>query len=254
MEADLSKPLRRETILSGVRRVCAPAAVFAAASAAVLIAAWLTFRQPAALALACGFAGILAWEIYPRPAGVRYSTGWRKPDRLTRDICLLAMSRGLKEDQPIQAWHPDFFALIQTPSDGSIEELWAASWNYTYALLDGDLEAAARFIECQLALFAEERPATRYITLGDALHFYTAVALDANKTRTLLAQIREIRWELEPRTLPYIDAAIALAEDRRADAVAIAQNQLDRIGAEGGTAGIQLQRELLTHCRHAAAR
>jgi hypothetical protein len=252
MEADLSKPIRRETVLSGARQVSAPAPVFAAVSAALLVAAWLTSRQPLALAFTCDFAIILAWEIYPRRQGIRYSTGWLEPDSLVRALCRGALKRGFEDARPIQEWHPDFFALIQTPSDGSTADLAAASWNYTYALLRGDLEAAARFLQRRLALLPKDSPDTAYFTLGDALYFFTLIVPEQERSTALLSQIRAIRWEMPSPAEAYIEAAIALAEGRRADALRLAQGQLDRIGSERGSARIQLHREVLTRCLDAA--
>src|SRR4051812_22778785 len=70
--------------------------------------------------------------------------------------------------------------------------------------------------------------------------------------KKLLAQrIQTLSWDL-PIRVEYIEAAIALAEGRPADARSIASAQLDRIGPEGGNAWIQLNRELMIRCRDRA--
>ena len=95
---------------------------------------------------------------------------------------------------------------------------------------------------------------TQYIGLCSALHFYTVAAPDESKRKLLLQRISNIGWDLRPRD-EYVAtrAAIALAEGRRADAFSIAQARLDHIGSEGGSARVQLERELLTQCRDSAA-
>ncbi len=255
MEIDPREPVSRETILRSTRQICASTAVVAFLSVALLLLGWLILRQPWMFASACAFAALLAWEIYPRRAGVRYRTGWTDTDSVARSLCLGALGKALQEQTSIRDWHPEYFDIIRRPSDGLIEEHNAASWIHTYALLKGDLETAARYIERRLALLPEDAPVTQYIGLGSALHFYTVAAPDESRRKLLLQRISNIGWDLRPRDeyVAAYGAAIALAEGRRAEAFSIAQARLDRIGSEGGSAQVQLERELLTRCRDSVA-
>jgi hypothetical protein len=252
LDIDPRIPIRRETILAGTRRICASAAVCAVGCTAALLAGWLILRQPWMFASACAFAALLAWEVYPRSNGIRYRTGILAPDAAVRSLCLAALTRALEGETPIQDWHPEYFRVIGVPSDGSIEEFNAASWIHTYALLSRDVQTATQQIERQLALIPEDMPLTQYIALGDALYFYTVVAADEHKSTLLLQQIRSINWDLRSRE-EYIEAAIALADGRRADALSITHARLEQIGSAGGTARSQLERELLTRCRDTAS-
>jgi hypothetical protein len=243
MEVDPREPMRRETILLGTQLICGSTAVGAVISVVVLLALGLILRRMSALAGACAIGVVLGREIYPR-RGIRYRTGLVDRESLVRRLCLDALSRAAQGPVPIQDWRAEYFAIIRTPSDGSTEEFYAASWVYTYALLNGDLETATRYVERNLALLPEDAPLTQYIALGDAVHLYAVVALDEGKSKSLAQRINSIGGGLFRRQ-EYIEAAIALAEGRRTEALSIARARLDRIGPKGGTAWTQLERNLL---------
>jgi hypothetical protein len=250
MQIDPRYPVRRETILSAIQLICAPTAVCAVISVAALLALWLILRQMFALAAACAFAVLLGWEIYPW-RGIRYRTGLLDRDSLVRSLCLYAFSKALQSEIPIQDWAREYFEFIRTPSDESAEEFSAPSWIHTYALLNGDLETAARSMQRTLTLLPENAPVSQYIGLGDALYFYTVVAPDEGKRKSLVQRINSIDGGLFRRQ-EYIEAAIALAEGRRTEALSITQARLDRIGPEGGTAWTQLERNLLIRFKPAS--
>jgi hypothetical protein len=257
MDADLRQPVARRTILSATRRICASRLACGVALGIVFLIGSLALKQAWMFATACGLAAAAGFEIYPRRAGIRYHTGFLAPDSVVREICLGVLYRALKEEIPIQDWHPEYFRLIQIPSDGSQAEFTAASWTYTYALLGGDLETAARSIErtlalLPLALLHKDAPLMEYIGLGDAIHFYTVVSPDESTCTPLLQRIQGIQWDL-PQREAYIEAAIALATGDREQALEIAQAELDSSGSHGGSAWTQLHRELLLRCRDKAA-
>jgi hypothetical protein len=254
IDVDLRDPVKPKAILSRTRQICASRAVYAVVSLAVLLIGWLAFPQPPLLLTnACFFAILFVWDIYPR-AGTRYRESVLVPHCLVRSLCLNALSRGLHQGElPIQDWHPTWFDIIRTPSDGSQGELAAASWIYTYALLKGDLETATRYIERSLDLLPDNMPVTQYVVLGDALYFHAVVALDESNSKLLVERIHNIGWDLPARKLEYIESAIALSEGRRSDALLIAEAKLDRVGPTGGSAWIQLQRELLSRCSRLAS-
>jgi hypothetical protein len=252
MEADLSMPVRRQTILSATRQICASRAICAAGLAGIFLIGSLTLGRHWMFATTCALAAVAAWEIYPRSSGIRYRTGLLTPDSVVREICLATFSRALHEETPIQYWNPEYFDLIRTPADGSRAEFSAASWIFTYALLNGDLATATRFIERSLALLPEDAPFTRYIGFGDALHFYTAVAPDESRSKLVVQELQRIDWGLRTRE-GYVEASIAFAKGHRAEALAIAEAELARIALKRGTAAIQLQRELLVRCRDKAS-
>jgi hypothetical protein len=253
IDVDLRDPVDPNAILSRTRQICASRAVYAVVPLAGLLIGWLAFPQPPLLLTnACFFAVLFAWDIYPR-AGTRYRESVLVPHCLVRRLCMVALSRGLQGELPIQHWHPTYFDIIRTPSDGSQEELSAASWIYTYALLKGDLETATRYIERSLGLLPDDMPLTQYIALGDAVFFHAVVALDQSKSKLLVERIHNIKWDLRAPKLEYIESAIALSEGRRADALLIAETKLNRVGPTGGSAWIQLERELLSRCSRQAS-
>jgi hypothetical protein len=252
MDADLSKPVPSQTILSAIRRICASRAVCAVTFTAIFAIASLALRQFWMLATTCALAAVTAWEIYPRSGGIRYRWSLLAPDESIRAICLDTFSRALQEEMPIWDWHPQYFDLIRTPADGSRAEFSAATWIHAYALLHGDLETATRSVERVLGLLPDDAPVTQYIQLGHALYFYAILAPDEIRSELLVQRIQEIQWGLAARQ-GYIEAAIALAKGQRGEALSIVQTELDRIGAEGGTAMVQFRRALLTRCRDRAS-
>ena len=249
---DPREPIARETILSGARRICSSPSVIASTSATVLLTGWLILRQPWMLATACALGIVLAWELHPGSNGIRYHTGILESDCLVRSLCLNALANAFEEETSIQEWHRDYFDLILTPSDGSPEDFSAASWNFMRALLLDELENASRYVERQLSLLPENLPATEYLALGRAVHFYAVVAPSRSKAEALVQRIKNLAWNF-PQPEHYIEAAIAIVEGRLADARSIAQACLKRIGPSGGNARIQLVRQLLIQCSDYAA-
>ncbi len=253
MDADLSKPVPRQTILSAMRQICASRAVCAVCFTVACAIGWLALRQIWMSATTCALAAVTAWEIYPRSSGTRYRPGLLAPDESIRAICLDTFSRALQEGMPIRDWHPKYFDLIRTPADGSRAEFGAATWMHAHALLHDDLEAATRSIERVLTLLPDDAPVTQYIQLGHALYFYTVFAPDESKGKILLQRMERIDWDL-PARQEYIEAALALAKGHRDEALSISQTQLDRIGPDGGSAMVQFRRALLSRCRDRASR
>jgi hypothetical protein len=244
MEVDLRKPVERSTIVSAMRQICGSAAAVAAAITVASALAFLIWRQPWMLGTAAAFLFLVAREIYPR-AGIRYKSGWLNEAADVRALCLVALGKALLEETSIQDWHPVYFKIIEEPRDESTKAFVAASWIFTYALLRNDLPAAAKSIECARAILPAADLIARYIGLGDALHFHTAVMPDEEKSRDLARRLREFEpSELPPRE-SYIEAARALVEGDREEARSIVQSRLGQIGAEGGSAKIRLERELL---------
>jgi hypothetical protein len=252
MEVDLRKPVLKQTIISATRQICASRLAFAVTLSVILFTGSLVLRHFWIFPTACVQVAMAAWEIYPRSHGIRYRTGLLRPDSLVRALCLAAFSRALSGEIRIQDWHRDYFDLIRTPPDGSKAEFSAASWIHTHALLNGDLGTATHYIERHLALLTDDAPLTQYIGLGDALYFYTVVASDESKSKLLVERIQQIHWDLRWNE-QYIESAIALASGRKAEALSIAQAELDRIAPKPSTARIQLHRELLTRCRDKAS-
>jgi len=166
MEADPRQPVNAGTILSETRWICASSAGCAGALAVLLLTGSLLLHEAWLFVGACMLAGVLAWEIYPRAGGIRYSTGFVEAGATVRSLCLAALSKALDEDVPIESWHPRYFDIIQTPADGSEGEFAASSWIHTRALLGGDLETARRYIERRLALLPESVPVTQYLEFG----------------------------------------------------------------------------------------
>ena len=248
MDVDPCKPVERATIVAALRQICGCGAAAAVAITVGSAVAFLIWRQPWMLGTAAAFLFLLAREIYPRP-GIRYRSGWLNEAADVRALCLVALGKALLEETSIQDWHPVYFKIIEEPRDQSAQAFSAASWIFTYALLRGDLSTAARSIERAFAILPAEDLVARYIGLGDALHFYTAVMPNQEKSRDLVSQLRD----LEPSDLPpresYIEAARALVEGNREEALAIVQPRLGQIGAEGGSAKIRLEREILNRIR-----
>lgn len=243
-----TEPLDRAKIVLAIRWICVSNVALSATVSAICVAGFFVLHQSWMFDTACGVMAVLGYAVYPAATGVLYRTGFFASDELVRELCLQNFSRALQEQTPIQAWHHHLFDLIRSPEDGSPAEFSAASWLFTYALLHRDLTAAAHWLARGLALLPEDAPFTEYIMLGDALHFYTVVVPDEGRSKSLTQRIRARAWELrQPQA--YIEAALALAEGRRDEARSIAQQRLDRIGSEGGTAWIQLQRELLSRFR-----
>jgi hypothetical protein len=245
MEFDLRKLVPREMLVSQVRQICGSTIVIAITSIALLFTGWLILGQPWMFATLCAFAALLAWRIYPSLRGVLYRMGLLTPETLVRRLYLRAMAKALMEPTPIEEWHPGYFEILRTPADGSIDEYSSAAWIYTHALLHGDMETAARYLERQLDLLPEDSPNAQYASLGDALYFCTFAAPDENKSKLLAPRIRAIDWEL-PMRVAYIEAAIALAEGRPDEARSIVDAGLLRAHSAGDAAWIQLQQELLT--------
>jgi hypothetical protein len=197
MEVDLRKPIERAIVVSAMRQICGFGAAAATTIALLSLGAWLIWRQPWMSATAGAFFALLAWEIYPR-TGIRYRTGLLGTGADVRRVCTIALQKAFLEETPIQDWHAVYFKIIEDPSDGSDEEYVAASWIFTYALLRDDLPTAARFMERQLAILPAEDSVTRYIGLGDALHFYTAVMPNQGKAsfwpaRSVTSHLRNFR-------------------------------------------------------------
>jgi hypothetical protein len=247
VRVDPRRPIDVDTVWKGALQIDFASAAAGFAAAGILAGLWFATRWPWFLVSAIGAEGVLASQIFRMARmpilGLLEPTRFLtlvKPERVVRHICFRGLSEALQSEVPIQQWHPSYFELLASATDGSGEERAAASYIYAYALLHDDLDRAARYIEKQIELRPTEKPETERFIVGDALYFYTVVRPEEAEARKawLLGEIRKIQCDF-PLKAVYIQSSMLLAEGRVEEALTLARQRLERIGTQGGTAPIQ---------------
>jgi len=165
--------------------------------------------------------------------------------RAERWCHLARLSAFVYSPEPPSRWSEPLLRQILALQDGGVEALQAQWLAYYWALDSGDLAAAERFLEEALPL-CQIAPLVR-----PALHLEAAYVSAAIRNQPVLAR----RWFseaqggalIEPYTRLRAEAAVLLAENRRAEASAAAEKGLKLIGHRHESSGFaSLEHRLLT--------
>lgn len=198
IDADLRQPIDRDSSVAWTRLICSCRSIFLALLITLLLVVWLTLSQsPLLVVMGSVFLGMLAWEVYPR--GENPWAYCLDGDLTAQALGLSALGAGLRGETALQDWHAMYFDLARTPVVGSAGEGLAASWIHFDALLKGDRETAARYIERHLELLPTDAPLSECLSVGKAAYFYTVAAPDEARSDALIRRIPRTSSGIYPR-------------------------------------------------------